>query len=403
MPRLIHITTVPHTLHFLIGQISYMREAGIEIEAISSTDEKLGIFLKQEPIRHHPVTMSRSLSPIRDLAACWRLYRILRQRRPDIVHVHTPKAGLLGMLAACLAGVPVRIHHIHGLRFTTLTGWKRQLVLTCEQAACRMATRVFCVSPSAMTTAIEAGVVAEDQVQVLLNGSINGMDAIGRFDPDQLPADARAETRERLGIPNDAVVVGFIGRFVTDKGLGELAEAWQTIRVENPNAHLLLVGYFEDQDPLDATLRSQLEQDERVHISGYDPETPPLYASMDVFCLPTYREGLPYVLLEASAMRLPIVATRVTGCVDAVEDGITGTLVKPRDSAALATALIRYIEDESLRQWHGTSGRTNVLENFEPQAMWQAVLDEYTAALQAARCSLPVPVANEPTDGREAA
>ncbi len=391
MPRLIHITTVPHTLHFLIGQVEYMREKGLDVEAISSSDSKLEVFLQQEPIRHHAIAMSRSLSPFRDMVACWKLYRTLRSRQPDIVHVHTPKAGLLGMIAACFANVPVRIHHIHGLRFTTLTGWRRRLVMLCEKAACTMAHRVYCVSPSAMQVATQNKLVDPQRVRVLLNGSINGIDAEEKFAPDALPPALREQTRQRLGIPSDAVTIGFIGRFVKDKGITELARAWKILRNQVPNAHLLLVGYFESLDPLDTAIRKELEQDERVHISGYDPETPPLYGAMDVFCLPTYREGLPYVLLEASAMRLPIVATRVTGCVDAVRDGHTGTLVTPRDAQAIATALIRYCEDASLRSRHGQCGREFVRTNFHPQSMWQAVLQEYTESLQQARRPTPIP------------
>ncbi len=392
MPRLIHITTVPHSLHFLIGQIGYMRSKGLEVETISSVDDKLEVFLKQEPVRHHAIAMSRSFSPLRDLVACWKLYRTFRARQPDIVHVHTPKAGLLGMIAACFANVPVRIHHIHGLRFTTLTGWRRQVVLWCEKAACTMAHKVFCVSPSAMQVATEHRIVDPSRVSVLGNGSINGIDAVEKFSPDRVTAATRQQTRQRLGIPEDAVTIGFIGRFVKDKGITELVEAWQTLRKQCPNAHMLLVGYFEDLDPLPVSLREQLEQDDRVHISGYDPDTPPLYAAMDVFCLPTYREGLPYVLLEASAMALPIVATRVTGCVDAVRDGQTGTLVSSHDAHAIAIALIRYVEDASLRSRHGQSGREFVQQSFEPHALWQAVLERYIESLQLARRPVPVPL-----------
>ncbi len=386
MPKLIHVTTVPHTLHFLIGQISHMKQAGIEVEAISSVDAKLDIFLQQERVPHHEVTMERSLSPLRDLVACYKLWQIFRSRHPDMVHAHTPKAGLLAMLAAFFARVPIRIYHIHGLRCATLSGWKRQLVVACERLACRLATQILCVSQSAREAAVQYGLVPAERIKVLLNGSINGLDATGRFQPDALPMEAADETRRRLNIPTDATVIGFMGRLARDKGIEELCQAWQVVREKCSEAHLLLVGDYESQDPVCVATRCKLESDERIHRVAYDPDTPPLFAAMDVFCLPSYREGLPYVLLEASAMRLPVVATRVTGCVDAVEDGVTGTLVTVGDQKALAAAMLRYATDPVLRKWHGAAGRRRVLRDFRPEAMWAALLTEYQRELSACGC-----------------
>ncbi len=381
MLKLMHITTVPHTLHFLIGQIGFMRRSGIDVQAVSSVDDKLDFFLSHEPIRHHEVTMERALSPFRDVVAMTRLWRLFRRERPTIVHAHTPKAGLLGMLAAFCAGVPVRVYHVHGLRFATLTGWKRQLVVCCERVACALATQVLCVSESARREAIDCGMVVPKKIKVLLRGSINGMDANERFRPERLPARERDTTRERLGLPGQATVIGFVGRLVKDKGIEDLAEAWKIVRKKHAHVHLLLVGDYEPQDPVSAATQQAFANDARVCRVDYDPDTPRLFQAMDLFCLPTYREGLPYVLLEASAMRLPIVATRVTGCVDAVMDGENGTLVAARDPAALAAAISRYLADPSLAQRHGDAGRRRVVRDFQPADMWAAVLRQYDIGL----------------------
>ncbi len=321
------------------------------------------------------------LSPLRDLVATFRLWRLFCREQPTIVHAHTPKAGLLGMLAAFLAGVPVRIYHVHGLRFATLKGWKRQLVIRCERVACSLATQVLCVSPSARDEAIASRMVRADRIKVLLRGSINGMDAAGRFYPDRLTASERIATRQRLGLPEQATVIGFVGRLVKDKGIEDLARAWSVVRQQREDVHLLLVGDYEPQDPVDPSTRQTLDRDPRVCRLDYDPDTPRLFQAMDLLCLPTYREGLPYVLLEASAMRLPIVATEVTGCVDAVVNGQTGILVAAGQPLELAAAIDRYLADPSLAKRHGDAGRRRVLSDFRPADLWAATLREYDLGL----------------------
>ena len=391
LPKLIHVTTVPHTLHFLIGQISFMRQAGFDVQTVSRTDEKLDFFLQHESVVHHAVPLARTLNPWRDLVCCHQLWRIFRQEKPTIVHAHTPKAGLLAMLAATLAGVPVRVYHIHGLRFATLRGWRRQLVIHCEKWACWLASSVLCVSRSAKIEAVRAGLASPADLQVLGPGSISGLDAEQRFHPDRVSLTERRGVRERAGIPQDAIVVGFLGRLVRDKGIEELAAAWREVRARHRQAHLLLVGDFEEEDPVSLETRRELEADQRVHRLGYDPEAPRLFSAMDVFCLPSYREGLPYVALEAAAMELPVVSTRVTGCVDAVVDGDTGTLVDCGNVSQLTEALLRYTTDADLAQQHGKAGRRRILAEFPPERIWRFLLAEYDRLLADAGQARAVP------------
>lgn len=204
---------------------------------------------------------------------------------------------------------------------------------------------------------------------------------MGRFNPDRLATTSRQDTRRRLGIPADAVVLGFLGRLVRDKGILELAEAWRRLREEWPAAHLLLVGPFEAQDPVPRELEASLREDPRVHLTGMDWNTPPLYASMDLLVLPTHREGFPNVPLEAAAMELPVVTTSIPGCVDAVADGETGTLVPASDATALTQAIRRYLRNASLRRQHGVAGRSRVLCAFRQEAIWEALHAEYERLL----------------------
>jgi glycosyltransferase involved in cell wall biosynthesis len=254
------------------------------------------------------------------------------------------------------------------------------LLQTTEWISCALAHRVLAVSHSMRHIAIEERLCPSGKVKVLLHGSGNGVDATGRFRPQ--PEHVRTAERVRLGVPPDAEVVGFVGRLVRDKGVVELAAAWKELRERHPRAHLVLAGGAErEEDAVPESFMAELSADPRVHFAGVVQDMPRLYSACDVIALPTYREGFPEVALETAAMALPIVATTVPGCVDAVSDGVSGTLVPPRDPAALCAALERYLDDAALRSAVGAAARERVLTEFDQKAMWRALVAEYDALL----------------------
>jgi len=388
--RLVHIATVPYALFYVAGQVGYMKTRGFEVYGLSSPGKLLSVFSEKEAISVKAVEMAKRITPIRDLVALFKIWRWLHKLRPEIVHAHTPKGGLLGMLAAWLARVPVRIYHMHGLRFVTATGWKRALLIRTEKLSCWFANQVLCVSTSVRDVAMDTGLCPGEKIKVLSRGSCNGVDTVHRFNPSQLPASARGETRAKYGIPQDACVLGFIGRIVWSKGIVELAEAWGGLRNEFPGLHLLMVGPLEPEDPIPRRVEELLRGDSRVHLIGEEWDTPPLYAAMDVLVLPTYREGLPIVLLEAAAMGVPVVATRVPGCMDVVEDGMTGTLVPPYDSQSLNLAIGCYLRNSQLRREHGLAARELVLRDFRQEVIWRATYEEYVRCLLKKNLAPPV-------------
>lgn len=382
MVRLVHVTTAPQTLSFLHGQVGYLKARGVDVWALSSPGEMLDAFAADEDIPVHGLEMPRRITPLRDLATTARLWCWLRKVRPDIVNAHTPKGGLLGMLGAWLARVPVRVYHMHGLPLMTATGLRRRLLWWSERVSCLLAHQVFCVSASLRDAAVSEGLCRPDKMAVIRHGSINGVDAETSFNPAIVGAPARTATRAGLGIPLDAQVIGFVGRVVRDKGLIELVAAWQTLRAERPELHLVVVGTLEPQDPLPPEAERLLQTDPRVHMAGFHADTPPWYSAMDVVVLPTYREGFGLVAIEAAAMELPVVATLVPGCVDAVQDGVTGTLVPPHDAAALTDAIRHYLVDPELRRRHGLAGRERALLEFRQEDIWEALYAEYTRLLR---------------------
>jgi glycosyltransferase involved in cell wall biosynthesis len=369
------------SLTFLTGQVGYMQELGFEVHAISSPGTDLEAFGRRLGLGVSAVNMPRRISPLRDLVALGQLTRRLRRLRPEIVHAHTPKGGLLGMLGAWLARVPVRIYHMRGLPMMTATGPKRALLTWAERVSCALAHHVICVSHSIREVALAEGLCDPRKISVPVGGSGNGVDAAGRFDPAALPEGTRERVRGRLGIPQPGLVIGFVGRIVREKGVTELVAAWSALRVEHPDIHLLMLGPFEPQDPLPVHVERILREDPRVHLTGLEWDTPPLYAAMDIVVLPTYREGFPNVPLEAASMELPVVATDIPGCVDAVRNGVTGMLVPPRDWRALAKAIGQYLRDPELRLRHGRAGRARVLREFRQELIWEAIHQEYRRQL----------------------
>lgn len=375
--RLVYIATSPLFLNFLRGHIAFLRKHDIAVSVICSPGELLQAFTEQEGVPGYGIEMPRRITPFKDMVALWQMHGALRKIRPHIVHANTPKGGLLGMISAWICRVPVRIYHIRGLPFLTTSGWKRHVLRWSEKIACRSAHSVLCVSHSIRHIAIREKLCPENKIQVLASGSGQGVDADGRFNPAHYSDEMRRALRETLHIPDGALVIGYVGRIVRDKGIEELAEAWTHLRERYPNLYLLLVGDYEPQDPVPDTVRHRFSEDRRVILTGWVAETAPYYALMDILVLPSYREGFPNTPLEASAMRLPVVATQIPGCVDAVTDGLTGTLVPVHNSQALTEAIDRYIRNPDLRQQHGKAGGEQVLGKFRQEIISQALYEHY--------------------------
>lgn len=380
-PRIVHVTTVPQNLLFLRGLLRFLSTRGCDVHVLSSPGAELDSFAQAEGVTAHAIPIERRIAPSSDLQSVARLAQLFRRIAPDLVHAHTPKGGLLGMIAARAARVPRAVYHMRGLPLETAAGSTRRMLWLSERTSCALSDRVLCVSDSLSGAALSAGLCAPSKMRVLLKGSGNGVDAQGRYDPSRLPAGTRERVRAAHGLAPDALVVGFVGRVASDKGISELCGAWRLLSARFPKARLLVVGSLDKRDPPPNAVVAALNGDDRTHWLEDQGDMPALYAAMDVVALPTYREGFPNVVLEASAMRLPVVASRVTGCVDAVLHDRTGQLVPVKNAALLAEALASYLRDSELRERHGTNGRSHVVQHYAQERVWQAILDTYAELL----------------------
>lgn len=381
MPRLVHITTVPESLSFVSGQVRYLRERGWDVEVVSSPGRLLGEYARAMDVPAHAVEMPRAITVTADLDAVARLTDLLLDLGPDVVHAHTPKGGLLGMLAARAALVPVRIYQMRGLLTLTATGARRRLFQAAERTSCTLAHHVICQSESLRAAALAERLVTPGRVSVLGRGG-NGVDALGRFNPDHVSG---LDVRSELGIANDEVVIGFVGRLVRDKGVVELVDAWHLVRAQHARARLLIVGPFEERDAVSPELQRSLREDPRVHLVGFVRDTPRYYEAMDFLVLPSHREGFPNAPMEAAAMGIPCVTTDATGCVDAVVDEMTGVIVPVGDALALARAMEGYLRDPVRRAEHGAAARARALRDFRPEDRHIATLRLYESLLAGPR------------------
>jgi len=362
------------------GQLRYLSENGFEVLLASAPGPQLQVICKTEQVEASEVAIDREIAPFKDFFALWRLFRLMRRLKPDITNVSTPKAGLLGGLAAVLARVPCRVYTLRGLRWETASGPKRALLMLTEWVACRCAHRVVCVSTGVREKLIATHGARRQRTLVFGSGSSNGVDA-RRFVPGSQEQASVAVLRAQLKIPADALVVGFVGRLTRDKGVCELYESHTRLRRQFPSLRLLLAGDFEAGDRLPPAVLRSIVSDESVIRPGFVLDIADYYRVMDVFCLPTYREGFPTVALEAQASGVPVVTTTATGAIESVIDGRTGTVVPVADVESLTLAIGGLLAAPSLRLRMGRAGREWVLEKFHPEGIWAALAAEYTQLL----------------------
>jgi glycosyltransferase involved in cell wall biosynthesis len=373
--RVAHITTVDQSLRYLLlNQMRSIAQAGYEVTGISAPGSDVPV-IESMGIRHIAVPLTRRLSPLADLRALVQLYRIFRREQFTIVHTHTPKPGLLGQLAARMAGAPVVVNTVHGFYFHEhMPRLWREFYITMERIAARCSDLVLSQSREDLDTAIRLGICPRERIQLLGNGI-----DVQRFDRNRVDPATLAHLRSTLGLPSGVPVIGFVGRLVVEKGILELARAVQQVQSRFGPVTLLIVGGV-DREKAGALNHEDIQAAAGTAtciFAGVRQDMPEMYALMDIFALPSYREGFPRAPMEASAMGAPCVVTNVRGCREAVEHERNGLIVPLRDVDALAEALIRLLRDHDLRRAMGDAGRRMAHEQFDERLVFQRVLAAY--------------------------
>jgi glycosyltransferase involved in cell wall biosynthesis len=385
-PKLLHVSNGDFILRsYFTGALAFMRARGFEVVLAAPGGADLERLCRAEGARARPVAMARALRPWHDLKALFRLLRIMAEERPSIVHCHGPKAALLGILAAFILGIPHRIHHLRALPLETERGPMRWLLYASELLVSRLCTETVAISDSLRQSYGQRSGLRHVPITVHGAGSGNGVDARGRFDPERVSAQRLHAFRRQIGLPAEARALCFVGRLARDKGLLELHDAWQALRRRYPDLRLILAGDLDERDPVPTALLDAWRRDPRICMPGFVEACELVFAAGCINVLPTYREGFGSVLLEAAAMAIPSIASRVTGCLDAVVDGVTGTLVPARSAPALVDAIARYLDDPELRARHGAAARRRALAEFVPERIWAGTFAGYAAALATPR------------------
>ncbi|TCK84931.1 glycosyltransferase family 4 protein [Albibacterium bauzanense] len=381
-PKLIRITTVPLSLEKLLEhQLRFMSQY-YEVIAISSDKPWLERIGEKEQVSTYNVEMSRQITPISDLKALWRLYRFFKLEKPLIVHTHTPKAGIVGMLAAKMAGVPHRFHTVAGMPLMETTGNKRKLLNFTERLTYKCANAVFPNSKGLKETILKEGFCVESKLKVIGNGSSNGINT-SYFDPALYSLDDVQILKDDLGIDINDVVFLFVGRLVGDKGINELVSAFKKLNIQSPATKIILVGPQEQHlDPLLPDVVREIENNPSIISLGYQSDVRAYYSISDVMVLPSYREGFPNVVMQAGAMGLPCIVSNINGCNEIIIEGENGLIIPTKNEKALLEAMIKFVNNKDLLNKLKANTRKMIIDRYDQQHFWNLLLNEYNTQIQ---------------------
>ncbi len=362
-PVLVMVATVPMSFDTLVSGQPRFLSGEFEVHIVTSEDsERIDRIEKKERVEVHTVALTREITPLKDLKALFALYRLFRRLEADCVYTFTPKAGLLGTIAAFFAGVPTRIHNVVGMPLMEAKGLKRVILEVSEKTSYFFSTSLYCNSFGLREYMAEK--LGVEDVEVVWNGSIDGVDT-SRFE-DTFSAEEKAGIRESLGFGEDDFVMVFVGRIVVDKGLRELLGAFERLESRYENLRLLIVGDFEKgEDPFHLDLKNRIEAAEGIVLTGFVSDVRSYLAISDLFVLPSYREGLPNSLLEAGSMGLPLLASDINGCNEVVIPFENGLLCKKKSVDSLADAIERFLRDKSLYDKVAGRVRSTIMERYD--------------------------------------
>ena len=375
--KLIRITTVPMSLNKLLeGQLNFMNQH-YDVIAVSSGDKALKRIGQKEGVSTFNVEMTRKITPLKDLASLVKLYFFFKKQKPRIVHTHTPKAGIIGMLAAKLANVPIRLHTVAGLPLLEAKGFKRKILNYIEKLTYSCANRVYPNSYGLKSIIEQENFTAKEKLKVIGNGSSNGIDT-NYFNPRLINENDKESLRADLKVSNKDFVFIFVGRIVSDKGINELVESFNKLSLELNSIKLLLVGPTEaDFDPIKEKTKKTINENIKIITTGYQQDVRPYFAISNVLVFPSYREGFPNVVMQAGAMGLPSIVSNINGCNEIIKDNINGSIVMVKSVNSLYDKMKNYAENTEEYKNIQNNTREIIVNKYQRSSFFKALLKEY--------------------------
>lgn len=378
--KICYVANADTSVKFLfLSQLKFLLGQGYDVYAVCSPGKWIkGV--EREGIKVKAIKIKRKISPLYDLLTLYRLWNYFRKEKFDIVHTNNPKPGLLGQLAARLAGVPVIINTVHGFYFQKDSPYfQKKFFIAIEKIAARCSDTIFFINKEDMETALKEHICSSKLIKYY-GGGVN----MERFSPKKFSKEFINNKRRELNIPADFKVVGIVARMVREKGYLDLFEAFESILKVFPKTILLVVGQ-EEPEKIDAINPKVVENygiEKNVIFLGERTDVDEIYSLMDVFVLPSHREGLGLAVLEASAMEKPVVATDIRGCRETVDNGKTGLLVPVKNPEKIAEALTCLLNNPAKAQEMGRNGRTKVVKEFDEKLVFYRIKEEYSRLMR---------------------
>ena len=382
MKKLVRITTVPLSLEKLLEDQPQYFAQFYDVTLISSDQERLERLGKAQGVATHAIPLTRTISPFHDLRCLYQMVRFFKREKPDIVHTHTPKAGIIGMLAAYMARVPVKMHTVAGLPLMEAKGFKRRLLMAVEKITYRCADWVYPNAQGLLSFIEENQMCSSSKIKILGKGSSNGIDT-AFFDPIQMPKAETNTLKANLKIAPEDFVFSFVGRLVGDKGVNELVEAFVLLSEQYPNIKLLLVGPEEKAlDPLNRETTQHISAHPSIISVGYQNDIRPYLAVSDCFVFPSYREGFPNVVLQAAAMEVPCIVSNINGCNEIIQDQKNGWWVPPKSVTPLVQTMEEALTNSVKRKAFKKQLRPQIIAHYGRQHFWELLKKEYQSQLK---------------------
>lgn len=371
MTKLIRAVTASQSIGFFEPIVPDLQAKGYEVVSVSSPGPEVQ-HLREMGVKCIEVSMERHISLSKDIVSLWKLIKVFRKEKPDIVHSMTPKAGMLCMLAAWICRVPVRIHTFTGLVWPTASGLKRKILMATDWLTCACATHVIPEGEGVKTDLLSHG-ITHKPLKVLGYGNVRGIDLEHYARTEEVMRKA-----DKIRV-KDVFTFVFVGRIVRDKGINELVAAFKRLQTRVPKTRLILVGEYEDAlDPITPEARKEIEDNPCILAVGELKDVRPWLAASDALVFPSYREGFPNVVIEAGAMGLPSIVTDINGSREIIQDGVNGLIVPSKNEDALLKEMERLVDDSALASYLASHARRLVASRYEQGYVKQCLLDFYS-------------------------